>query len=93
MSQKLYFAYFGSKKRESNIIMPVIDDIIAKSDVVNVCEPFGGTCIISQQIFKKHDDKINIHISDIDKMLIDFCNNFYKNKNEIVEKTKELCEY
>ena len=52
MSQKFYFAYFGSKKRELSQIMPIIDDIIEKSDIVNVCECFGGSCIISQQIFK-----------------------------------------
>ena len=26
-------------------------------------------------------------------MLVNFCNNFYKNKNALIEKTKELCEY
>ena len=50
--QKIYFAYFGSKKRELSIIMPMIDDIIEKSEINIVCEPFGGSCIISQQIFK-----------------------------------------
>ena len=79
MSQKFYFAYFGSKKRESNIIMPVIDDIIKKSDIVNICIPFGGTCVMSQRIFKKYGAKIKIHISDIAKILVNFCSNFYKN--------------
>ena len=91
--QKFYFAYFGSKKRELSIIMPMIDDIFGKSEINKVCEPFGGSCIISQQIFKKYDNKVEIYISDIDEQLVNFCNNFYKNKNEIVEKTKIKCMY
>ena len=76
MTQKFYIPYFGRKKRELSLIMPIINDIIEKSDIVNVCECFGGSCIISQQIFKKYDDRIKIHISDTAKMLVYFCNNF-----------------
>ena len=31
MTQKFYFAYFGSKKRELNLIMPIINEIIEKA--------------------------------------------------------------
>ena len=51
MTQKFYIPYFGGKKRELSLIMPIISGIIVKSDIVSVCECFGGSCIISQQIF------------------------------------------
>ena len=81
MSLKFFIPYFGSKKRELSQIMPIINDLIEKSDIVNVCECFSGSWIISQQIFNNYDDRIKIHISDVDYLLVKFCNNIFKNKN------------
>ena len=39
--QIFYFAYFGHRKRELKVVMPIIDGKIEKSEINKVCEPFG----------------------------------------------------
>jgi len=83
-----YFAYSGNKKDE-------LKEILKNQSVEQfkkIIEPFGGSIAFSRNIFSKYPDKEYI-ISDNDKQLIYFCNNFYKNDDEIInEALKKIDE-
>lgn len=75
-----YFSYEGNKRNELKEINKMLENVQYK----RIIEPFGGTCAFSISQFTKNKD-MEIYISDIDKELILFCNNFYKNDDLIID--------
>jgi site-specific DNA-adenine methylase len=70
----------GNKSRELKLLLPIIEPHITKDTIF--VEPFCGSCVVSFNIYKKHN--IKIHINDIDKFRIQFYNNMKdeKERNE-----------
>jgi hypothetical protein len=85
---EFYFSYFGNKRTEINYIIDYFNLIDENKLWV---EPFGGTCYNAYYLWKNQMIKPeNIFISDIDDQLVYFCNNFYKDKENIIEQTKKF---
>lgn len=83
-----YIAYNGNKTNEiKNFI-----NYFNIDDYDNIIEPFGGSLAFSRYIYNIDiDKKLNYHISDINEELIYFCNNIYKDKeNIIIETLKDI---
>ena len=85
MNNTFYFSYAGNKRNEIKNFTELIDiDLYDK-----FIEPFGGTLAFSRYIYKLNPNK-KFYVSDINKELIYFCNNFYKDNENILNKTKEI---
>lgn len=82
---EFYISYCGNKRREINYIEP----FLKLDNIKTFVEPFGGSCFLSNYIYQKYPH-IKIEISDIDKDLTYFCNNFYKNRDEILNKVNDI---
>lgn len=74
-----YFSWHGNKRKEIKEFIHLID--IDKYDTF--VEPFGGSLSFSRYIFDNYPNK-NFLICDNDENLTKFCNNFYKNKQHIL---------
>jgi site-specific DNA-adenine methylase len=61
----------GNKKNELERLLPIIE-LQLKEDTIYI-EPFCGSGIVSNNIFKKHN--IKTHINEIDELRIKFYNN------------------
>jgi len=79
-----YFSYAGSKRKEIKEIIQLIDLNLYD----NIIEPFGGSLSFSRYIYSINN-KLNFYVSDINNELTYFCNNFYKNKDDIINKVIE----
>lgn len=85
-----YFSYFGNKRTEIKYIDEYFNIFNENSLFI---EPFGGSVFLSYYLWKNQMIKPeNIFISDIDDQLVYFCNNFYKDKENITEQTKKFNE-
>jgi hypothetical protein len=84
---KFYFSYWGSKKREINEII----QYIPISLIDTIIEPFGGSCYISCFLYDKYPTKKYI-CSDLNYNLVYYCNNFYKNKDIILNECKNIIQ-
>ena len=80
----------GNKSRELKLLLPIIEQHITEDTIF--IEPFCGSCVVSFNVYKKHN--IKIHINDIDKFRIQFYNNmkdekereeFYKLQDECLK--------
>lgn len=83
-----YFAYVGNKRNELKYIENILPDM---TNIHIIVEPFGGSVVFSRYLFDKYHDK-KYMIYDIDDDLVYFCNEFYKNDNNIINKSKELIQ-
>ena len=72
----------GNKTNELKLLLPIIEPQI--TDKTIFVEPFCGTCVISNSVYKKHEN-IEFHVNDIDEIRIQF----YINMRD-EEKRKEL---
>ena len=82
-----YISYNGNKRKEiKNFI-----NLININDYDNIIEPFGGSLSFSRFIYNDidKDKRLKYYISDINNELVFFCNNFYKNKINIINETLE----
>ncbi len=67
-----------NKSRELKLLLPIIEPHITKDTVFVTVAPFCGSCVVSFNVYKKHNTKI--HVNDIDKLRIQFYNNMEKEK-------------
>jgi site-specific DNA-adenine methylase len=83
---------FGNKRNELKLLLPIIEPEITDNTIF--IEPFCGSCVVSFNVFKKHNN-IKYHINDIDSLRIQYYKNtideekrneLYKIENEIAEK-------
>lgn len=79
-----YFPYSGSKRNEIKNIIELINLDLYDT----IIEPFGGSVAFSRYLFNINKNKKYI-ICDINDELIFFCNNFYKNKINVIEDCKK----
>ena len=77
-----YFAYAGNKRKELEEINKYVD--LTRYDTI--IEPFGGTCSLSRYLYEKDRTKKYL-ISDNNIHLINFCNNFRKDSDTIINDT------
>ena len=75
-----YFSYAGNKRTEIKEFIELVD--LNKYD--NIIEPFGGSLAFSRYIYNVDNTK-NFFVCDINDELTYFCNNFYKNKDNIIK--------
>jgi len=82
-----YIGYWGNKRTEIKYIEHLLNDIKYNK----IIEPFGGTCSISRYIYNNIDinKEKEYYISDVNKDLTFFCNNFYKYDDIIINKCIE----
>ena len=84
-----YYSYMGNKRKE----VQFFDKYINLDLYDHIIEPFGGSCSFSRHLYDKDPTK-NFIISDNNHFLVNFCNNFYKNDdaiiNQAIEKMKEI---
>jgi len=74
-----YFSYSGNKRNE----MQYIKKYVNLNNYDTIVEPFGGSCAFSRFFYDIDKTKKYI-ISDIDKNIIYFCNNFHKDSDKII---------
>jgi site-specific DNA-adenine methylase len=81
---KIPLGCMGNKTRELKLLLPIIEPHITKDTIF--IEPFSGSCIVSFNVFKKHNN-IKFHINDIDTLRIKFYNNMKteEGRNEFYE--------
>ena len=79
---EFYYSYQGSKRTEIKNIIQNLD--LSKYDTI--VEPFGGSLAFSRYVFNLYPNK-NYLISDVDPELTQFCNNFHKDKQNILNQT------
>ena len=79
-----YYSYMGNKRKE----LQFFDKYINLDSFDSVIEPFGGSGYFSRHLFKQDPSKKYI-ISDNNQFLVNFCNNFYKNDDDIINKAIE----
>ena len=78
----------GNKSRELKLLLPIIEQHITEDTIF--VEPFCGSCVVSFNVYKKHN--IKIHVNDIDKFRIQFYNNMKdENKREEFYKLQDEC--
>ena len=80
-----YIAYAGNKQKEIKEFI----NLFNIDDYDNIIEPFGGTLSFSRYIYNDIDinKKLKYYISDLNNDLVFFCNNFYKDKDNIINET------
>lgn len=87
-ANKFYFAYAGSKRNEFSKIVPLI--LEKKDEIKTIVEPFGGSVAISRKLYEMFPSHFSFEFSDIDEKLVNFCNNFWKNGEEILKEAIKL---
>jgi site-specific DNA-adenine methylase len=90
MSTNFYFAYAGSKTNENHEIA----DLVAKARADDmpfdkVVEVFGGSLAFSRFLWGMYGQDITYLTSDADGDLTSFCNEFYANKETVLDMVKE----
>jgi len=86
---EFYFSYDGNKRHEIQKILSMCNF----ENVKTIVECFGGTCYFSFYLYNNYKNN-NFHfvITDINEDLTYFCNNFYKNQNEIITNSIKIIE-
>jgi 16S rRNA G966 N2-methylase RsmD len=83
-NETFYFPYSGNKRNELIYLNDLLEDV----DYKKIVEPFGGSCAFSIDQYSKNNN-LECYISDINKELTMFCNNFYKFDLLIINNTLE----
>jgi site-specific DNA-adenine methylase len=90
MSTTFYFSYAGSKKDENHEIAHLVTKARAQDKPFDkVVEVFGGSLAFSRYLWGMYGQDITYLTSDADGDLTSFCNEFYADKQTVLEMVKE----
>ena len=89
MKNHFFFGYGGNKRNEMYNIINIIDPLLKNNDIINIIEPFCGSCSISYSISLLYPKKFTYILNDNNKFLIELLE-LSKNEKKLEEFNKKL---